>query len=458
MGKWLVMVLGLSLVASEGVRAQNASIADILASQEVVEEGGRKLVVATLADVLRMAKDRNQFLDSLRMGIPLAESRLLAAENRLNPTVTTSVAYDHSFSRSSGTSAAAAGNFVNLAGSDLYTFSSSYNQKLYSGIQVGMTYAETRSRFQSGAIATQGAAATLGPMGTWLDANTLKGTVTIPLGQDFGYQVNEVPAARGKANLQAAQVDVQGQEMTLLQQVASTYWDMVGLLETQKTQRKAVAQSQQLLADNKVRLQAGVISPVDLQVTETQLAREQQQLLGTDLEILRVENQVRTLLNLEALNEYGLKPKDSPRPRTPPGDVDALRERTFDASADLAKLQAALKLNELDLIEARNKDRTDLKLNAYYTLYGYNASQFKTSALNESGLAGRGAVLTWTVPLFDYNTQETLRQRTLEKQQLQLRLESLKSDLSVRMQALVNQLRLSTQEVSTAGRTVKLME
>ncbi|MDH4247504.1 MAG: hypothetical protein OEW39_06785, partial [Deltaproteobacteria bacterium] len=42
--------------------------------------------------------------------------------------------------------------------------------------------------------------------------------------------------------------------------------------------------------------------------------------------------------------------------------------------------------------------------------------------------------------------------------QLQLRLESLKSDLSVRMQALVNQLRLSTQEVSTAGRTVKLME
>ena len=49
-------------------------------------------------------------------------------------------------------------------------------------------------------------------------------------------------------------------EMSLLKQVASIYWDLVGLLETIEVKKKAVELSEKLLRDNQARLETGVLN------------------------------------------------------------------------------------------------------------------------------------------------------------------------------------------------------
>jgi outer membrane protein TolC len=69
-----------------------------------------------------------------------------------------------------------------------------------------------------------------------------------------------------------------------------------------------------------------------------------------------------------------------------------------------------------------------------------------------------GASLTWTIPLFDVSTRQKIRQRLLERKRLELDIANVKSGLNVRLQSVLRQIRLSTEEVETARISRKLAE
>jgi outer membrane protein len=194
-----------------------------------------------------------------------------------------------------------------------------------------------------------------------------------------------------------------------------------------------------------------VLSPFDVQVTETQLAREREALVTARSTVLRIEDLARALLNVQII-DFDVRPLDQPQTPALALDPDALLRRVYANSSELAQAENQLVANTLNLEEARNQERTNLDLELYYTAQGFNGSPFGgVSGFSSTDVDSYGAALTWTVPLFDVATQERIKQRTLERQQVELQLESLRSDLTVRLQSVIRQLGVAREQVETAA-------
>ncbi len=247
--------------------------------------------------------------------------------------------------------------------------------------------------------------------------------------------------------------------MSLLKQVASIYWDLVGILETVEVKKKAVALSEKLTRDNHARLEAGLLNATEVRVSETQLMRDRQSLLSSRLDVKSVEDQVRSVLNLQYL-PVGLYPVDRPSGEfTVPNDINTLSETIFQNDTQISSLNASLEQNRYQLEQELNKQKTDMDLSLSYILNGYSSGTFGgTADFAKSKLHGMSATLTWKVPLGDQATVENIQRKRLEQQQLMLQIEERKSQLSLNLQSLLNSLKLIEKEKQTAEAVSKLSE
>ena len=422
---------------------------------ELKEEGGRRVVEVTLKQVLQLALQRNLSIKAVRFGESVAESALRAARDRLNGKVTSTVDY----TRNQFPTLSFDNNYpLSLGGTDALTLSSEYRKPTESGIEYALKYSEKRQRPLANSVATDGSDPAGTQQGQWLDTSAVTGSVNIPIGQDFGSEYNNIPVRQSEAGLAGSQITTRQRELELVAATASTYWDLVAALENERVQQEAVKLSEQLLQDNRQRLQAGVLSPFDVQVTETQLARERQSLVTARATVLRIEDLARALLNLQVIN-FEVRPMDRPRVHDVQLDYPKLLERVYASSQDVKQLENQLLSNSLSMELARNKDRTNLDLSLFYTFQGYSSDAFGgVSGFSQTELDNYGAALTWTLPLFDVVTQETIRQRTLERQQLELQLDSLKSDLNVRLQGAIRQINVAKDQAETSRIASQLAE
>ena len=88
--------------------------------------------------------------------------------------------------------------------------------------------------------------------------------------------MNDIPIRQGEVGVARSQHEVRRDELVILGTVATVYWNLVDILERIMVEQESVKLSERLLNDNRARLRAGVISPADVKVSETQLARNRQ--------------------------------------------------------------------------------------------------------------------------------------------------------------------------------------
>lgn len=431
------LCLGSMLGAAQEAQAQGLDLQALLADSIVRYEEGRPIAALSMNEVLTMALERNTVLESVRLGETMAESRLLAAEKARNPTLVSSatasrtpVAFGYA---SSG---------LTVGHTSSVTLATTYTKPLDSGMAYSLSYAEANVSSSSSSY--------------W--SSSVTGGLNIPIYQDWGEDYHTIKARISRQGLSSSRLVTRQRELALLEQVALVYWALAGAQESVRVQRDAVALSEQLLKDNQARLEAGVLSPFDVQSSRTQLARERETLLATRAEVLRVEDVARAVLNLESI-DVGFEPKEQPTVREVPSDISPLLEKVYARNTDLAQLRTRLATNALDTESAQNLEQPNLDLDLKYTIVGYG-DQMLTGLATTSGksLEGFGATLTWTMPLYDESTRQTLRQRRLERQQIILEEEARKSDLSVNLQSIVRQMRLAAETVRTAAEVVALEE
>jgi outer membrane protein TolC len=233
---------------------------------------------------------------------------------------------------------------------------------------------------------------------------------------------------------------------------------LVGAIETVRVRQEAVKLSEQLLTDNRVRLQAGVLSPADVQATEAQLAQDKQNLLNARLQVLAIEDQVRAALNLGDL-DVGLLPKDMPTLRAERFEVSGQLDEMYKSVPDLQLTQADIDTAGYTLLLQKNNERTQLDLSAFYNLNGYTNDPFTgTQYYGDKNLQGYGIVLTYTLPLFDRATPATIQQLALQRQQVELKYADQKSALSVSLQSALRNIQLAQESVATAREALRLAE
>ncbi|MCZ6556944.1 MAG: TolC family protein [SAR324 cluster bacterium] len=448
-------MLVITLLLPPGTAAAQ-QLEDLLSRFKIVEEGDRRVLEVSLQDILQLALQRSNAIKVSKIGREIAHSALIVAQERNIPTLTTKLETGRTLSPFSSTFAGS--NFLRLSRTEETVISSEWSRKTSSGITYGLILSEQHTSSETLNIANEGDAPARDATtaSRTISSTSLKGTVNIPLIQDSGPEVNDIPIRQGEVGVARSQHEVRRDELVILGTVATVYWNLVDILERIMVEQESVKLSERLLNDNRARLRAGVIAPADVKVSETQLARNRQTVLQFQLGALRIEDQLRAALNLEAI-EFGYRPIDQPTVRKTRFDFKELAEKMFASNPDLALLNTTLDSNRYDLVEARNQESTDLDLDLFYTFNGYAGSPIGGAAdFAETDLVGYGATLTWTLPLFDHVTRQTIQQKILERAQIEVRINDLRSTLSVRLQSSLRSLRLAEKEVETAQISVSL--
>jgi outer membrane protein TolC len=416
---------------------------------------GREMAEVSLKLVLQLALERSLLLQASKLGNAAAQLSVIAAQERNKPSVTTSFGYAKILSLTASSSCSPS----QLCGSSTnsMTFSSAYTQKTDSGLTYGLTYSEQTKKSTSLSLMEMGGEVTTGTTGDSLSSLSLTSSVSIPFFQDSGTEYNNIPVRLAEINVTRGQLNSQQAELSLLKQVASIYWDLVGILETVEVKKKAVNLSEKLLRDNQARLEAGLLSSTEVRVTETQLMRNRQSLLSSRLDALRIEDQVRAALNLKNL-PVGLYPVDRPATNAAVTEnVSALLEKIYANDTQIGLKQASLEQNRYQLEQELNKQKTNLDLNLSYVLNGYSKNSFGGIAdFSKSDLHGMNVTLTWKVPLGDLATIENIQRKRLEQQQITLQIKDRKSQLDVSVQSLLRSLSLIEKEKKTAAAVSKL--
>ena len=416
---------------------------------------GREMAEVSLKLVLQMALERSILLQASKLGNVAAQRAVLAAQERNTPSVSTSFGY----AKSPSISASSTCSPSELCGSSTSStsFSSAYSLKTDSGLTYGLTYSEQSKKSTSLSLLEMGGDVSSGTTGDPLSSVSLTSSVSIPFFQDSGTDYNEIPVRLAEISVTTGQLNSKQTELSLLKQVASTYWDLVGILETIEVKKKAVDLSEKLLRDNQARLEAGLLSSTEVRITETQLMRNRQSLLSSRLDALRIEDQVRAALNLKNL-PLGLYPVDRPAAQAAVTENPAdLLEKIYANDSQIGLKQASLEQNRYQLEQELNKQKTNLDLSLSYVLNGYSKSQFGGIAdFSKSDLHGMNVTLTWKVPLGDQVTIENIERKRLEQQQLNLQIEDRKSQLNVSFQSLLRSLSLIKKEKQTAAAVSKL--
>ena len=416
---------------------------------------GREMAEVPLKLVLQLAIDRSTSLQASELSNEAAQRAVVAAQESNTPSVTTSFGYSKTPSLSASSSCSPS----QLCGSNTnrMSFSSGYSQRTDSGLTYGLTYSEQSKQSTSLSMSELGGEVTTGTVGDSLSTASLTSQVSIPFFQDWGTEYNEIPVRLAEVGLTKSKLNTQQAELSLLKQVASIYWDLVGNLETIEVKKKAVDLSEKLLRDNQARLEAGLLNSTEVRVTETQLMRNRQNLLSSRLDALRIEDQVRAALNLKSL-PVGLYPADRPATQSAlTADIPTMLEKIYANDLQIGLTQSSLVQNRYQLEQQLNKQKTDLDLDLSYILNGYSKSSFGgTADFGKSKLHGISATLTWKVPLGDQVTMENIQQKRLEQQQLNLQIENRKSQLDVSLQSLLHSLSLIKKEKQTATAVSKL--
>jgi len=415
---------------------------------------GREMAEVPLKLVLQLAIDRSVSLQSSKLGNQAALHAVTAAQERNTPSLTTSFGY----SKTPSISASSSCSPSQLCGSSTssLSFSSGYSLRTDSGLTYGLTYAEKNSKSTVLSLLEMGGEVTTGTTGEALSTSSLTSSVSIPFFQDSGTEFNEIPVRLAEIGVTRGQLNSKQTEMSLLKQVASIYWDLVGLLETIEV-KKAVELSEKLLRDNQARLEAGVLNSTEVRITETQLMRNRHSLFSSRLDALRIEDQVRAALNLTNL-PVGLLPSDKPKTQfAVPEDVSVLLEKIYANDSQIGLTKASLEQNNYQLEQELNKQKTNMDLSLSYILNGYSKGFFGSTAdFSKSKLHGMSATLTWEVPLGDQATVENIQRKRLDQEKLTLQIKDRKSQLESSLHSLLRSLRLIEKEKLTVAAVSKL--
>lgn len=408
---------------------------------------GRTLVAMTLDEAIARATERNLDIQTARLSPEMQTFSLAAARAAFSPTFSGTYGYNNATSQS--TSQLDGGTRINT---ERQSFNASLTQTVpwYGG--------RLSASFNNNRTATDNAFSTRNPS----YSSTVSFNYTQPLLAGLRTDNQRAAVDIQEIQKQVAEIQLSGQIENITDLVRVAYWGLRAAIEQIEIQRRNLAQAQQLLADNQLRVRLGTMAPIQVVQAEAQVAGAEQLLLNAEVQWRNQELLFKSLLIDGAddpLLGQTVNPTDLPTIREQAVDLEAAIERALTRRTDIGQLREERRISELDLEVTRDNTRPQLNLTAGYSLQGVGGNLFDRSGLGgEPVLVDRGSYLdglssiagfdapTWSLQMnFTYPLGMKSAKANLERAELQLR----QTDLAIRSRELA-----IVTEVTNAGLAV----
>jgi outer membrane protein len=281
----------------------------------------------------------------------------------------------------------------------------------------------------------------------------LVATLTQPLLRNAGIDVNKTFIRIAQNNATVEEHVFRDRVLTVVATVEQTYWEVVFANENLKVAEAALKAAQNLLAENRAKAKAGVMSIVDVLQAEAAVASRVEQILLAEKAIRDQEDQLRRLLNPgeEDLRlEVRLTPKDQPIVALEPISLQETIDIAIDQRPEIVQAKKNIETSNLNTKFAKNQLLPTLSFQGTMGLAGLGKDYPDSANRNFSGdFYNYGAGLVLSYPLGNRSAWSTFNRRQMEGKNAETSLASVRQQIIIGVKEAVRRVQTDFKRIET---------
>lgn len=303
--------------------------------------------------------------------------------------------------------------------------------------------------------------------------------ISQPLLRDRKMDLARQQTIVAKRNLESSELRVRESAVQTTAAVKQAYWTLKATMANVMVQQRSLELAEELVRQNKARVDVGQTPPLDLLQTEAEVAQRRENLIRAKSAVGDAEDRLRRLIMDPADASFWrvrLDPTDEPAFGSVLPDVDAVAAGTFSERYDLERARKDLQ-NIVTSVEFLNDQKLpDVRLETSYRGNGLGGTRFLRTGEFPGSIIGTtrrsyGSVLgqafdnsypTWSVGLtVSYSLGRSFEEAGLaraqvERRQATRRIASLQLDIAETLRLAVRQVHSTAEriEATRAGATV----
>ena len=276
--------------------------------------------------------------------------------------------------------------------------------------------------------------------------------ITQPLLRNLRIDSTRLNIKLSKVVLAQSELALLWQIMNTVSQVELAYFDLIAAEESVKVQEKAVQLAEQLLEDNRKRVQIGTIAPLDEKQAESQLPRARADLLSAQRNLALRQNALKNLLSDEYLEWQDVRIEANEVLQAVP--IPFRRQDSWDRAMhlrpDLRQQRLNLQRNGINVQFAKNQvlPQLDVEGSIGYSAGGGNIGysgvlrQLRRRENSNWSLGGR-----LTIPLGNRVARNQLKIAREQEKQAILQLKQFEQNIMVNVENAVTLAEINLQRV-----------
>jgi len=388
----------------------------------------------SLQDAIARALEMNLDIQTARLNPQIQGYSLTAARAAFSPTLSTTLGQNNSSQQS--TSQLDGGNRTST---DRLTFNGSLSKSLpWYGGRLSMNFNNSRTE-------TNNTFSTLNPS----YRSSLSFDYSQPLLAGFRIDNQRNTLRTQEIQLEITDIQLQTQVANLTNSVRTQYWALRAAIEQIEIQRRNLAQAQELLDQNRIRVELGTMSELQVTQAESQVASAEQSLLNAEVQWRNQELNFKRLLISGAddpLLFETINPTDLPSVEEVVVDLQSAIDMALEERTDIRQQRQQREISSLNLEVTKNNRLPSLNLSAGYSVSGVGGDLYSRDGIGgEAVLVSQGGYSdglqslwdrdtpTWNVSLnFSYPIGNQAAKANLERARLQMQ----QTDLALKTQEL----------------------
>lgn len=285
-------------------------------------------------------------------------------------------------------------------------------------------------------------------------------TLTQPLLRNAGIDVNKTFIRIAQNNASVEEHVFRDRVMTVLATVEQTYWEVVFSNESLKVAEAALKAAQELLASNRAKAKAGVMSIVDVLQAEAAVASRVEQVLVAEKAIRDQEDQLRRLLNPgedELRLDMRLTPQDQPVVTLEPISLQEAIDIAIEQRPEIIQAKKNVDTSELNTKFAKNQLLPTLSFQGTMGMAGLGKDYGDSVNRNLSGdFYNYGAGLVLSYPLGNRSAWSTYSRRQIEGKNAEASLASVRQQIIIGVREAVRRVQTDFKRIETT-RSARIM-
>ena len=227
-------------------------------------------------------------------------------------------------------------------------------------------------------------------------ANMILG-YTQPLLRGFRTDPQRTQLVVSRINRDISDIDLEQTVIVTLANVRLAYWELVYARAAVGVQQQALALAEQLVRDNRARVEIGTLAPIDVVQAQSEAAARRQSLALAIRTLRANELALKQLIvggTSDELWNAELNPTDQPQIEATPIDLESAIRGALDRRTDVSRVRRQLDISDAEVDNLHNSTLPQLDLVGSYQLAGQGGPRLVPAGSSfEAIFGGQGGMI-----------------------------------------------------------------